>query len=107
MLIRKSESLHRPCPSLPSLPDPDGYVYRWGRDRFWCVYLIVCVFSSLAQLHRRSKNRLQLDPEARCIGVDMNKYALLNPSLKILTNGRSHDRNWVGYLNRAPIVPVI
>ncbi|KAI0001121.1 hypothetical protein BJV77DRAFT_1057913 [Russula vinacea] len=39
------------------VPNPDGYVYTWERDRFWY------------------KNRLQLDPEARCIGVDMNRYA--------------------------------
>ncbi|KAF8483597.1 hypothetical protein DFH94DRAFT_722874 [Russula ochroleuca] len=37
------------------VPNPDGYVYTWERDRFWY------------------KNRLQLDPKARCIGVDMNR----------------------------------
>ncbi|KAI0002458.1 hypothetical protein BJV74DRAFT_973423 [Russula compacta] len=37
------------------VPNPDGYVYTWERDRFWY------------------KNRLQLSPEARCVGVDMNR----------------------------------
>ena len=58
-----------------------------------CRYFII-----LAQHNRRYKNRLPVDPEARCIGIDMNRYAVLNLSLKILTNGRSYDRNWVGFL---------
>jgi len=37
------------------VPNPDGYVYSWERDRFWY------------------KNRLQLGPDARCVGVDMNR----------------------------------
>jgi len=37
------------------VPNPDGYVYTWEQDRFWY------------------KNRLQLGPEARCVGVDMNR----------------------------------
>ncbi|KAI9512002.1 peptidase M14 [Russula earlei] len=37
------------------VPNPDGYVYTWERDRFWY------------------KNRLQLGPDARCVGVDMNR----------------------------------
>ncbi|KAI0277041.1 Zn-dependent exopeptidase [Russula aff. rugulosa BPL654] len=35
--------------------NPDGYVYTWEKDRFW------------------HKNRLQLGPETRCVGVDMNR----------------------------------
>jgi len=35
--------------------NPDGYVYTWEHDRFWY------------------KNRLQHGPEARCVGVDMNR----------------------------------
>ncbi|KAI9465782.1 hypothetical protein BJY52DRAFT_1113377 [Lactarius psammicola] len=37
------------------VPNPDGYVYTWEVDRFWY------------------KNRLQLGPEAKCVGVDMNR----------------------------------
>ena len=35
-------------------------------SHYWCSL-------SLAQLYRRYKNRLQLGPEARCIGIDMNR----------------------------------
>ncbi|KAI0254492.1 hypothetical protein BJV78DRAFT_1184679 [Lactifluus subvellereus] len=37
------------------VPNPDGYLYTWTQDRFWY------------------KNRLQLGPEARCVGIDMNR----------------------------------
>ncbi|KAF8257276.1 hypothetical protein EI94DRAFT_1632290, partial [Lactarius quietus] len=37
------------------VPNPDGYAYTWEADRFWY------------------KNRLQLGPEANCVGIDMNK----------------------------------
>ncbi|KAI0055428.1 peptidase M14 [Artomyces pyxidatus] len=37
------------------VPNPDGYVYTWETDRFWY------------------KNRLPLGPEAKCVGVDMNR----------------------------------
>ncbi|KAF8504547.1 hypothetical protein F5888DRAFT_1799245 [Russula emetica] len=60
------------------VPNPDGYVYTWEKDRFWY------------------KNRLQLGPEARCVGVDMNRYAAPNVSLNVFTNICFYDRNW-GY----------
>jgi len=36
-------------------PNPDGYVHTWESDRFWY------------------KNRQVTDPNARCVGVDMNR----------------------------------
>ncbi|KAA1472588.1 hypothetical protein DENSPDRAFT_838908 [Dentipellis sp. KUC8613] len=37
------------------VPNPDGYLYTWEHDRFWY------------------KNRLDLGPQAKCTGVDMNR----------------------------------
>jgi len=62
---------------------------------------------SVAKLYRRYKNRLQLGPETRCVGVDMNRYAASNLSLNVLTNSCFYDRNWVGFLIRDLTVPVI
>ena len=69
-------------------------------SHYWCSL-------SLAQLYGRYKNRLQLGPEARCIGIDMNRYAVLNLSLNVFTNSCFYDRNWVGILIHDPTVPVI
>ena len=66
-----------------------------------------CACLSLAQLYRRYKNRLQLGPEARCVGVDMNRYAAPNLSLNVFTNSCFYDRNWVGFLIHDLTVPVI
>ena len=62
---------------------------------------------SLAQLYRRYKNRLQLGPKARCVGIDMNRYAAPNLFLNFFTNGCFYDRNWVGFLIHDLTVPVI
>ena len=62
---------------------------------------------SLAQLHHRYKNRLQLGPEARCVGVDMNRYAAPVLSPAVFTNSCFYDRNWVGVLIHDLTVPVI
>ncbi|KAH9975486.1 hypothetical protein BGW80DRAFT_1251030 [Lactifluus volemus] len=37
------------------VPNPDGYLYTWENDRFWY------------------KNRFQVGPKARCVGIDMNR----------------------------------
>ena len=42
-------------------------------------------FQSLAQRYRRYKNRLQLGPEERCVGVDMNRYVEPNLSLNVFS----------------------
>ncbi len=68
----------------------------------------ICVFFSyLSQLHRRYKNRLRLGPEARCVGVDMNRYAVPDLSLNVLTNSWFYDRNWVRLLIHDLTIPVI
>ncbi|EIM83831.1 uncharacterized protein STEHIDRAFT_82714 [Stereum hirsutum FP-91666 SS1] len=40
---------------LVPVPNPDGHVYTWEHDRFWY------------------KNRLDLGPQAKCTGIDMNR----------------------------------
>ncbi len=48
------------------------------------------VLSFPPQLHGRYKNRLQLGPEARCVGVDMNRYAQdPNYLSNVFINGQS------------------
>ncbi|CAK5262105.1 unnamed protein product [Mycena citricolor] len=44
---------------IPS-PNPDGYVHTWKSDRFWY------------------KNRQIVGPQAKCIGIDMNRWALFS-----------------------------
>jgi len=61
-------------------------------------------YFSLAQLYHRYKNRLQLGPETRCVGIDMNRYAP-NLPLNIFTNNCFYDRNWVGFLIHDLAVP--
>ena len=62
----------------------DTSIHGSGTDFGASITPFVLSFSP--QLHGRYKNRLQLGPEARCIGVDMNRYAVLNLCLDILTN---------------------
>jgi hypothetical protein len=50
---------------------------------------------------------MQLGPEARCVGVDMNRYAAPNLSLDVFTNISFYDRNWVGFPIHDLTVPVI
>lgn len=60
------------------LPNPDGYVHTWNKDRFWY------------------KNRQVVEPKAKCVGLDMNRSVSslpLNHPLPLLT---STHRNW-GY----------
>src|ERR1700712_3120115 len=37
------------------IPNPDGYVFSWESDRFWY------------------KNRQIMGPNAKCVGLDMNR----------------------------------
>ena len=53
-------------------------MYIHGKETgFGASIPLSAFFLPLVQFHPRYKNRLQLDPEARCIGVDMNRYAVL------------------------------
>ena len=79
-----------------------------GKGPFLVLLSRICVFFSyLSQLHRRYKNRLRLGPEARCVGVDMNRYAVPDLSLNVLTNSWFYDRNWVRLLIHDLTIPVI
>jgi hypothetical protein len=52
-------------------------MYIHGKETgFGASISLFAFFLPLVRLHPRYKNRLQLDPEARCIGVDMNRYAV-------------------------------
>lgn len=62
----------------------DMYIHGKKTD-FGAPIPIICILS-LAQLYRRHKNRLQLGPEARCVGIDMNRYAVPNLIPNAFTN---------------------
>jgi hypothetical protein len=82
-------------------------MYIHGKKTDFGASIPLFLSLSLAQLYRRYKNRLQLGPGARCIGVDMNRYAAPNLSLNVSTNSCFYDRNWVGFLIHDLTVPVI
>ena len=82
-------------------------MYIHGKKTDFGASIPFFVSLSLAQLCRRYKNRLQLAPEARCVGIDMNRYAVPHLSLNVLTNSCFYDRNWVGFLIHHLTVPVI
>lgn len=62
--VRPFISVFKPCGLIyaqdfyviPS-PNPDGYDYTWESDRYWY------------------KNRQIMGPNAKCIGLDMNRFA--------------------------------
>jgi hypothetical protein len=75
----------------------DTYIHGKETGFGASISLFVFFFLSLVQLHRRYKNRLQLDPGARCIGVDMNRYAVLTVTYLLIFSHMTDSMIEIGW----------
>ncbi|TFK96150.1 hypothetical protein BDV98DRAFT_536976 [Pterulicium gracile] len=78
-----SELLDRFEYHIIPLPNPDGYVHTWNKDRFWY------------------KNRQVVEPKAKCVGLDMNR----NWGYKWKPHARDQDPGFSLLGHRRPVDP--